>query len=75
MLGNSQPIKPYSDVDLAIGGRLPILNGRHIDARVNVTNLFDDHGLIYLTGNTAAGVGLYYTNPGRSIFFTLSASL
>jgi len=37
--------------------------------------LFDDHGLTNVTGTTAAGAGLYYTNPGRIVFFTVSASL
>ncbi len=74
-LGNSLPLKSYTDVDLSLGQTVPILNGRKISARINVSNLFDDHSLIYVTGTTAAGAGLYYTNPGRSIFFTVAASL
>ena len=74
-LQNSLPLKAYTDVDLALGYTLPILNGRRIDARLNVSNLFDDHSLINVTGTTAAGAGLYYTNPGRSFFVTISATL
>lgn len=74
-LQNTLPLRAYTDVDLAAGTTVPILNGRKINARVNVSNLFDNHSLINVTGTTAAGAGLYYTNPGRSVFFTLSASL
>ena len=74
-LVNTLPIKSYSDVDFALGGTLDVPGGRKIDARLNVSNLFDDHSLINVTGSTAAGAGLYYTNPGRSVFFTVSAAL
>lgn len=74
-LGNSLPLKSYTDVDLSLGKTISILNGRKISGRINVSNLFDDHSPIYVTGTTAAGTGLYYTNPGRSIFFTVAAFL
>ncbi len=75
VLRNSLPLRAYSNVDLAVSKTIPILNGRRIDARMNVSNLFDNHSLTNVTGTTAAGAGLYYTNPGRSIFFTVAASL
>ncbi len=74
-LANSAPIKGYTDVDLSAGATIPILNGRKILARLNVNNLFDDHSLINVTSTTSAGLPLYYTNPGRSFFFTLAATL
>jgi outer membrane receptor protein involved in Fe transport len=70
------PVKSYITADLALGYTLGILNGRKIDIRVNVNNIFNDHSIIGL--NTTAGdgnTGLYWTNPGRSVFFTLAASL
>jgi iron complex outermembrane receptor protein len=73
-LQNSLPLKGYTDVDLAIGYTFQIIHGRKINARLNVSNLFDDHSLINVTGTTAAGTGLYYTDPGRSVFVTISAT-
>ncbi len=74
-LQNSLPLKGYTDVDLAVGYTLTVFNGRKIDARLNVSNLFDDHSLINVTSTNAQGQGLYYTDPGRSVFLTLSATL
>jgi iron complex outermembrane recepter protein len=74
-LQNSLPLKGYTDVDFAIGYTLQVFNGRKINARLNISNLFDDHSLINVTGTTAAGAGLYYTDPGRSVFVTLSSTL
>ncbi len=73
---NSYPIKSYATVDFAAGYTLPILNGRKLDFRLNVNNIINDHHLISLNGLAADGTtGLYYTNPGRSVFFSISASL
>ena len=68
-------LKGYATVDLAAGHSFAILNRRRIDARVNVSNLFDNHSLINVTSTNAQGLALYYTDPGRSIFFTVSATL
>ena len=70
------PIKSYATVDFAAGYTLPILNGRKLDFRINVNNIFDNHSLIGLNQLAADGkTGLYWTNPGRSVFFSVSASL
>ncbi len=62
-LRNTLPIKSYCDVDVAIGTTVPMLNGRKIDARINTSNLFDDHGLTNVTGTTAAGAGVILHQP------------
>jgi len=73
---NAYPIKPYATVDFAAGYTLPILNRRKLDFRLNVNNLFDNHSLTFLNQLAADGkTGLYFTNPGRSVFFSVSASL
>ena len=73
---NSYPIKSYATVDFAAGYTLPILNGRKLDFRLNVNNLVNDHHLISLNALAADGTtGLYFTNPGRSVFFSISASM
>ena len=69
-------IKSYISADLAMGYTLPILNGRKLDFRLSVNNVFDDHSLIGLSQTAGDGkTGLYWTNPGRSVFFTVAASL
>jgi iron complex outermembrane receptor protein len=75
-LVDAYPIKSYTSVDFAMGYTLGILNGRKLDFRVNVNNIFNNHNIIGL--DTLAGdgkTGLFWTNPGRSVFFTVSASL
>lgn len=73
---NSVPIKSYATVDFAAGYTLPILNGRKLDFRLNVNNIIDDHHVIFNNGFAGDGVTpLYFTNPGRSVFFSISASL
>ncbi len=69
-------IKSYSTVDFAAGYTLPILNGRKLDFRLNVNNIFDNHSVIGLNQLAGDGAtGLYWTNPGRSVFFSIAASL
>ena len=73
---NAFLIKSYVTADFAAGYTLPVLNGRKLDFRVNVNNMFNDHsviGLNQLAGDGATGV--FWTNPGRSVFFTVSATL
>ena len=73
---NSVPIKPYASVDFAAAYTLPILNGRHLDFKLNIYNLFDNHSLIGFSQFAGDGTTpLYWTNPGRSVFFTMAASL
>ena len=73
---NTYLIKSYMTADFAIGYTLGILNGRKVDLRLNVNNVFDNHSLIGLNQLAADGrTGLYWTDPGRSVFFSLSSSL
>lgn len=73
---NSYLVKPYLTADLAVGYTLGVMNGRKVDLRVNVNNIFDNHSLIGLNQLAGDGrTGLYWTDPGRSVFFTLSSAL
>jgi len=71
------PIRAYRFADLAVGYKLPVRNGRQIDFRLNVNNITNDRSLIGLA-SVSAGDGvtpLYWTNAGRSAFFSVAASL
>ena len=73
---NTYLINSYMTADFAMGYTLGVLNGRKVDFRLNVNNIFDNHSLIGLNQLAGDGkTGLYWTDPGRSVFFTLSASL
>ena len=75
-LVDSVPIKAYASVDFAAAYTLPILNGRHLDFKLNVYNIFDNHSLIGFSQFAGDGITpLYWTNPGRSVFLTVAASL
>jgi iron complex outermembrane receptor protein len=70
------PISAYRYADFALGYQLPMWNGRLIDFKLNVNNISDDRSLIGLAGTTSGGtVPLYWTNAGRSVFFTIAAGL
>ena len=74
----SIPIPGYSFADLAVGYRLPVWNGRTLDLRVNLNNLTNDRSLIGLaavSGSSARPVPLYWTDAGRSVFFSLAVTL
>jgi len=73
---NTYLVKSYMTADFAMGYTLGILNGRKVDLRLNVNNIFDNHSIIGLNQFAGDGrTGLYWTNSGRSVFLTLSASL
>ncbi len=73
---NANRIKPYATVDFAAGYTLPILNGRKLDFRLNVNNIFDNTSRTFLNQLAADGkTGLYYVNAGRSVFVSVAASL
>jgi len=73
---NAFKLKSYVTADFAAGYTLPILNGRKLDFRVNVNNIADDRSPIFLNGTAADGnTGLFFTNAGRSVFFSVAASL
>jgi iron complex outermembrane receptor protein len=71
------PINPYNTIDFAANYTLPILNGRKVRLGVNLFNLLNDKSLIGLAGTTSGTptLPLYWTNPGRSVFVTLSVTL
>ncbi len=73
---NSYLIKSYMTADFAMSYTLGILHGRKVDLKLNINNVFDNHSLIGLNQLAGDGkTGLYWTDPGRSVFFTLSSSL
>ncbi len=68
---DSAPIKSYNQVDLDVGYTFPFKRKQlHFD--VNVYNLFNDKHLIGYGGQTVGppSEALYFTNPGRSIYFS-----
>jgi iron complex outermembrane receptor protein len=71
------PIKGYYDADFAAGYTLvlPQINNRSLNFRVGVLNVFNNHSLAGLIGTTASGQALYATNPGRGVFFSVSAAM
>ena len=70
------PIRHYAFADLAAGYVLPIWNARKLDFRVNVDNISNDRSLIGLAGVAGDGATpLFWTDPGRSVFVSVSASL
>ena len=70
------PIRGYSYADFALGYRMPILNGRTLDLRINVNNITNDRSLIGLASVAGSGTTpLYWTNAGRSVFFSIAAYL
>jgi iron complex outermembrane receptor protein len=71
------PIKSYGDLDMAARYTMPILNGRKINVGLNLFNVMNNRSLIGFAGTTAGTptLPLYWTNPGRSFFVSLSATL
>jgi iron complex outermembrane receptor protein len=70
------PIKSYNQVDLDVGYILPIWN-RRLRVDVHVYDLFNDTSITGYDGNTVGPPSqpLFFTNPGRSIYFSLKAFL
>jgi len=73
---DSAPIKSYNQVDLDVGYTFPYQQKR-LKFDVNVYNLFNDKSLTGYGGQTIGppSEALYFTNPGRSIYFSLKASI
>jgi len=71
------PIPGYYNADLSLGYKLvlPQFNNRSLNFRLNVTNLFNDHSLTGLFSQAPSGVGLFATNPGRGVFFSVAAAM
>lgn len=80
-LATQYAIASYLYADLALGYTLKAPEGvpaalREVSLGVKVTNLFDDHSIVGLSGTTldagANTVPLWWSNPGRAVFGTLS---
>ena len=73
---DSAAIKSYRQVDVAAGYTFPF-NGRSLQLKGNLYNLFDNRSIIGLAGQTVGPPSepLYFTNSGRSFFFSLSAKI
>lgn len=73
----SFPIRGYNDADFAVGYTmtLPQLHDRSLNFRLNVVNVFNDHSISGLIGTTAQSQALFATNPGRGVFFSISATM
>ncbi|OIQ94502.1 vitamin B12 transporter BtuB [mine drainage metagenome] len=72
--GQTQALDPFNQTDLSLGYTLPkaATNVAPIKAKFTVSNLFDHQGIISLAGYTGgANTPLYWTDPGRSFFFSL----
>ncbi len=70
------PIKSYNQFDLNVGYIFPF-QGRRVRGDIHVYDLFDNRGIIGYDGNTVGPPSqpLFWTNPGRSIYFTIKAEL
>ncbi len=66
------PIKSYNQVDLNLGYVLPAY-GHRIKVSMNASNLFDHRALTGYAGSTLEGEALYWTQAGRSLFFSVAA--
>jgi len=71
------PIKGYNDADFAASYtlQLPRLDNGSLLFKLNVLNVFNNHSLTGLIGSTLNNQALYATNPGRGVFFSVSAAL
>ena len=73
---NKYPIKSYDTLDLALHYAFPVLHDRRIDLGMQVNNLLNNLSLIGYAGSAAGnGAPLYWVNPGRGLFFSVSATL
>ena len=68
------PVKSYNFVNLDGGYILPVLRHR-LTFDVQVYNLFNDESITQFAGSAVSGEALYWTQAGRSIFFSVSARI
>jgi iron complex outermembrane receptor protein len=68
------PIKSYNYVNLDAGYQLPVFKKR-LSFDVQVFNLFDDESITQFASSAKSGEALFWTQAGRSIFFSVSARL
>jgi iron complex outermembrane receptor protein len=67
-------IHAYSYADASVGYTFPTWEEKKLTVKLNVNNIFDNRSLIGLAG-TSGSTALYYTDPGRSFFVSVSAAL
>lgn len=73
---NKYPIKSYDTLDLSVHYVLPVLGSRHVELGLQATNLLNNLSLIgYAAAAAGNGEPLYWVNPGRGLFFNVSAVL
>ena len=73
---NKYPIKSYDTLDLSLHYVLPVLGSRHVELGLQATNLLNNLSLIgYAAAAAGSGEPLYWVNPGRGLFFNVSAVL
>lgn len=73
---DAYPIKEYNYLNFDIGYILPVI-GRRLSFDVQTFNLLNHQSIIGLAGTTAGTPSLptYWTNAGRSIFFSVAVTL
>jgi len=73
---DSFAIKSYRQVDLAGGYTFPYRD-RALTLKANLYNLFDNRSIIGFAGQTIGPPSepLFFTNSGRSFFFSLEAKI
>ena len=76
--GDTQGLSPVFTLDLAAGYNLGKMDDtlRNTSVQLQVDNLANVTKIINLAGSTVgAGTPLYWTQPGRSVFVTVSTTL
>ncbi|MEC4595123.1 TonB-dependent receptor [Nitrospirillum amazonense] len=74
---NAYRIHPVFTADVSVGWRLKDLGYHLVDVTpsLKIGNLFDTHRINGFAGSqSATGDALYWTTPGRSVFFNLSVT-
>jgi iron complex outermembrane receptor protein len=74
---DAYPIKAYQTADFVMGYTLPIPDQRKIDFRLSINNIFDSHAVTFFNGASSGpgAPGLFFTLPGRSVFFSAAAHI
>ena len=77
-VGQTQKLSPFYTVDMSLGYDLVHLSDRlkDLSVRLQINNLTDVTKIINLAGYTVQdSTPLYWTQPGRSVFLSLSTTL
>ena len=74
-VGQTQGLDPYGTLDMSLGytWERPTPWIKEVDLKLEIQNLYDSTKIFALAGYTAAlGTPLYWTIPGRSVWFSLA---